>query len=51
MEVDFYHLTTTPLDRVLPPIVERVLAGGARLKIIHRPSTGYPDGTAGTAVG
>ncbi|MES2095529.1 MAG: DNA polymerase III subunit chi, partial [Pseudomonadota bacterium] len=30
MQVDFYHLTTTPLDRVLPRIAERVVGGGGR---------------------
>lgn len=34
MQVDFYHLTDAPLDRVLPAIAERVLAGGARLLIV-----------------
>ncbi len=34
MQVDFYHLTTSPLERVLPVIAERVLAGGNRLLIV-----------------
>ncbi|PAX08410.1 DNA polymerase III subunit chi [Sphingomonas lenta] len=34
MQVDFYHLTATPLERVLPVIAERVLAGGGRLLIV-----------------
>lgn len=34
MRVDFYHLTTRPLDRVLPQIAERVLASGDRLLIV-----------------
>ena len=34
MQVDFYHLTTSPLERVLPIIAERVLAGGNRLLIV-----------------
>ena len=34
MQVDFYHLTATPLDRALPAIAERVLATGARLLIV-----------------
>lgn len=34
MQVDFYHLTATPLDRVLPRIAERVLAEGGRLLIV-----------------
>lgn len=34
MQVDFYHLTHSPLDRVLPSIAEKVLAGGGRLLIV-----------------
>lgn len=34
MQVDFYHLTAAPLDRVLPQIAEKVLAGGERLLIV-----------------
>lgn len=34
MQVDFYHLTVRPLDRVLPRIAERVLATGERLLIV-----------------
>lgn len=34
MQVYFYHLTTRPLERVLPAIAERVLASGARLLIV-----------------
>lgn len=34
MQVDFYHLTETPLDRVLPQIAEKVVAGGGRLLIV-----------------
>ena len=34
MQVDFYHLTATPLERALPQIAERVLASGARLLIV-----------------
>jgi DNA polymerase III subunit chi len=34
MQVDFYHLTAAPLDRVLPQIAEKVLAGGHRLLIV-----------------
>lgn len=36
MQVDFYHLTSTPLERALPRIAERVLASGARLLIVAR---------------
>ena len=34
MQVDFYHLTAKPLDRVLPQIAEKVLAAGDRLLIV-----------------
>lgn len=34
MKADFYYLTRTPLERALPAIAERVLAGGERLEII-----------------
>jgi DNA polymerase-3 subunit chi len=34
MQVDFYHLTRQPLDRVLPAIAEKVLAAGDRLLIV-----------------
>ncbi len=34
MQVDFYHLTLIPLERVLPAIAEKVLADGARLLIV-----------------
>lgn len=34
MQVDFYHLTATPLDRALPRIAERVVAAGGRLLIV-----------------
>ncbi|MDB5706538.1 MAG: polymerase subunit chi [Sphingomonas bacterium] len=34
MQVDFYHLTAQPLDRVLPRIAERVIETGARLLIV-----------------
>ena len=34
MQVDFYHLTRLPLERALPQIAEKVLAGGARLLIV-----------------
>ncbi|THD36626.1 MAG: DNA polymerase III subunit chi [Sphingomonas sp.] len=34
MQVDFYHLTVTPLERALPRIAERVVAGGGRLLIV-----------------
>ena len=34
MQVDFYHLTATPLARALPQIVARVVTGGGRLLIV-----------------
>jgi DNA polymerase-3 subunit chi len=34
MIVDFYHLTASPLERVLPAICEKVLAGGERLLVV-----------------
>ncbi len=34
MQVDFYHLSASPIERVLPQIAERVLAGGGRLLIV-----------------
>ena len=34
MQVDFYHLTTIPLERALPQIAEKVVGGGARLLIV-----------------
>jgi DNA polymerase-3 subunit chi len=34
MQVDFYHLTRTPLDRALPRIAERIVENGGRLLIV-----------------
>ena len=34
MQVDFYHLTATPLGRALPQIAARVVADGGHLLII-----------------
>lgn len=34
MQVDFYHLTRAPLERVLPQIADKVLAGGGRLLVV-----------------
>lgn len=34
MQVDFYHLATTPVEQVLPRIAERILADGGRLLIV-----------------
>lgn len=35
MRVDFYQLSAAPLERVLPQLAERVLAGGGRLLVVH----------------
>jgi DNA polymerase-3 subunit chi len=32
--VDFYHLTASPLERVLPSICEKVLGSGERLLVV-----------------
>jgi DNA polymerase-3 subunit chi len=32
--VDFYHLTASPLEKVLPAIAEKVLASGERLVVV-----------------
>jgi DNA polymerase III subunit chi len=37
MIVDFYHLTASPLERVIPSIAEKVLAGGDRLLVVAEP--------------
>jgi len=34
LQVDFYHLTVTPLDRALPSIAQRVVASGGRLLVV-----------------
>ena len=34
MQVDFYHLTAQPLERVLPRIAERVVETGGRLLVV-----------------
>lgn len=63
MKVDFYHLTRTPLDRVLPQIAEKVLESGQRLLVVaedeaarakldqalwaYRPESFLPHGQAG----
>jgi DNA polymerase III subunit chi len=62
-QVDFYHLTHSPVERVLPRIAERVLAYGGRLLIVsgddmlaerldghlwnYRPESFLPHGRAG----
>lgn len=63
MQVDFYHLTRTPIDRALPQIAEKVLASGQRLLVVaadgaartrldqllwsYRPQSFLPHGQAG----
>ena len=37
MLVDFYHLAQVPLERVLPSICEKVIAGGERLLVVANP--------------
>jgi len=39
MIVDFYHLTATPLERVLPAICEKVLAHGERMLVVADATT------------
>jgi DNA polymerase-3 subunit chi len=34
MQVDFYHLTTTPVDRALPSIAVKVVDSGGRLLVV-----------------
>jgi DNA polymerase III subunit chi len=34
MQVDFYHLTRSPVERALPQIVGRILAQGGRLLVV-----------------
>lgn len=34
LQVDFYHLTSTPLDRALPRIAERIVSGGGRALVV-----------------
>ena len=34
MQVDFYHLDRSPIERVLPRIAERVIEGGGRLLVV-----------------
>lgn len=34
MQVDFYHLTTTPVERALPGIAVKVVEGGGRLLVV-----------------
>ena len=39
MQVDFYHLTVTPLERALPSIAQRIVAGGGRLLVVSSDET------------
>jgi DNA polymerase-3 subunit chi len=34
MRIDFYHLTASPIERVLPSICEKLVAGGERLLVV-----------------
>ncbi len=34
VQVDFYHLAASPLERVLPKIAEKVVQGGGRLMVV-----------------
>src|SRR5687767_9056872 len=38
MQVDFYHLARSPLERVLPSICEKILQAGERLLIVADPA-------------
>ncbi|HEY0011267.1 MAG TPA: DNA polymerase III subunit chi [Allosphingosinicella sp.] len=66
MHVDFYHLTASPLERVLPKVAENVLAAGNRLLIVaeepllaaldrllwtYAPESFLPHGQADAAAG
>lgn len=33
-QVDFYHLTRTPIETVLPKLLEKILAGGGRALVV-----------------
>jgi DNA polymerase-3 subunit chi len=62
MRVDFYHLQTSPLERALPALLERVLAAGQRAVVLaaseervealanqlwtYNPNSWLPHGTA-----
>jgi len=37
VRIDFYHLTTAPLEKVLPSICEKLLAAGERLLVVAQP--------------
>lgn len=63
MRIDFYHLTATPLERVLPSICERLVSAGGRLLVVtaleqvaaldrelwtHAPDSFLPHAAAGS---
>ena len=37
MRIDFYHLTSAPIEKVLPSICEKLLSGGERLLVVASP--------------
>ncbi len=39
MRIDFYHLTSIPLERVLPSICEKLLGAGERLLVVTAPGS------------
>ena len=63
MQVDFYHLTRSPIERVLPQIAEKVLESAGRLLVVssdevarakfdqtlwsYKPESFLPHGRAG----
>ena len=63
MQVDFYHLTRTPVEAVLPRLIEKILAGGNKALLVardgdllnrldehlwrHEPASFLPHGLAG----
>ena len=64
MRIDFYHLTSAPLEKVLPAVCEKLLAAGQRLLIVaeegrvpaldrelwaYAPESFLPHGKAGGA--
>src|SRR3712207_2623148 len=64
MRIDLYHLTGTPLEKALPSICEKLLAGGGRLLVVtderqiepldrqlwtYAPESFLPHGRAGAA--
>jgi len=39
MQVDFYHLTTTAVERALPKIAEKIIGNGGRLLVVAESAT------------